>query len=143
MELADVTDSKSNASNLTLSSRSLYYQGFTAMQILQIENGPPNGPPFSKLQFYMPVCWNWQTRRTQNPLPAMACGFDPRHRHHKTPEGICLREFLACRLLIIYYNYSYSNELYSENKPVTRISIFLLSSSNVYSPIDLWRIVLE
>jgi len=33
--------------------------------------------------------------------------------------------------------------LYSENKPVTRISIFLLSSSNVYSPIDLWRIVLE
>lgn len=30
----------------------------------------------------MPVCWNWQTRWTQNPLPAMACGFDPRHRHH-------------------------------------------------------------
>ncbi len=28
-----------------------------------------------------PVCWNWQTRRTQNPLPARACGFDPHHRH--------------------------------------------------------------
>ena len=29
----------------------------------------------------MPVCWNWQTRRTQNPLVAIPCGFDPRHRH--------------------------------------------------------------
>ena len=30
---------------------------------------------------YQPVCWNWQTRRTQNPLLATACGFDPHHRH--------------------------------------------------------------
>ena len=30
-----------------------------------------------------PVCWNWQTRRTQNPLLETACGFDPRHRHHE------------------------------------------------------------
>ena len=30
-----------------------------------------------------PVCWNWQTRRTQNPLPAMACGFDPHYRHQQ------------------------------------------------------------
>ncbi len=29
----------------------------------------------------MPVCWNWQTRWTQNPLVATPCGFDPRHRH--------------------------------------------------------------
>ena len=39
---------------------------------------------------YMPVCWNWQTRRIQNPLVAIPCGFDPRHRHHKAkplPEG--------------------------------------------------------
>ena len=28
-----------------------------------------------------PVCWNWQTRWTQNPLVAIPCGFDPRHRH--------------------------------------------------------------
>ena len=26
------------------------------------------------------MCWNWQTRRTQNPLVAIPCGFDPRHR---------------------------------------------------------------
>lgn len=31
-----------------------------------------------------PVCWNWQTRRTQNPLSARTCGFDPHHRHQKT-----------------------------------------------------------
>ena len=29
---------------------------------------------------YSPVWRNWQTRRTQNPLPARACGFDPLHR---------------------------------------------------------------
>ena len=29
------------------------------------------------------MCWNWQTRRTQNPLVAIPCGFDPRHRHNK------------------------------------------------------------
>ena len=34
----------------------------------------------------MPVCWNWQTRWTQNPLVATPCGFDPRHRHH--PETL-------------------------------------------------------
>src|SRR5438067_12187067 len=27
---------------------------------------------------------NWQTRRTQNPVPARACGFDPRLRHSAT-----------------------------------------------------------
>ncbi len=43
-----------------------------------------------KFKCYMPVCWNWQTRRIQNPLVAIPCGFDPRHRHHKAkplPEG--------------------------------------------------------
>ena len=29
-----------------------------------------------------PVWWNWQTCRTQNPVVAIPCGFDPRHRHH-------------------------------------------------------------
>ena len=29
----------------------------------------------------MPVCWNWQTRRTQNPLVVTPYGFDPHHRH--------------------------------------------------------------
>ena len=33
---------------------------------------------------YQPVCWNWQTRRTQNPLVATPCGFDPHHRHHRS-----------------------------------------------------------
>ena len=36
----------------------------------------------------MPVCWNWQTRWTQNPLVAIPCGFDPRHRHQRgRPRG--------------------------------------------------------
>ena len=30
----------------------------------------------------LPVWWNWQTWRIQNPLVATPCGFDPRHRHH-------------------------------------------------------------
>ena len=29
----------------------------------------------------MPVWWNWQTRRTQNPVVAIPCGFDPHYRH--------------------------------------------------------------
>ena len=36
----------------------------------------------------MPVCWNWQTRRTQNPLSARTCGFDPRHRHQAEPGRV-------------------------------------------------------
>lgn len=54
-----------------------------------------------------PVCWNWQTRRTQNPLLETACGFDPRHRHH---EGAHSEEsewapFLNCITLarLLYY----------------------------------------
>lgn len=37
---------------------------------------------------HVPVCWNWQTRWTQNPLPAMACGFKSRHRHHHQSRRI-------------------------------------------------------
>ena len=32
-----------------------------------------------------PVCWNWQTRRTQNPLVATPCGFKSHHRHQGAP----------------------------------------------------------
>ena len=36
---------------------------------------------------YAPVCWNWQTRRTQNPLVVTPYGFDPHHRHkNKFPQ---------------------------------------------------------
>ena len=34
------------------------------------------------------MCWNWQTRRTQNPLVVTPCGFDPHHRHTKSPRGL-------------------------------------------------------
>ena len=34
------------------------------------------------LTLIVPVCRNWQTRQTQNLLSAMACGFEPHHRHH-------------------------------------------------------------
>ena len=33
------------------------------------------------------MCWNWQTRRTQNPLMATSCGFDPHHRHQAYLSG--------------------------------------------------------
>ena len=32
---------------------------------------------------WKPVCWNRQTRWTQNPLVAIPCGFKSRHRHQK------------------------------------------------------------
>ena len=39
----------------------------------------------------MPVCWNWQTRWTQNPLVATPCGFKSRHRQKiKEPFGVLL-----------------------------------------------------
>ena len=34
------------------------------------------------------MCWNWQTRRTQNPLVVTPCGFDPHHRHTKSPREL-------------------------------------------------------
>jgi hypothetical protein len=34
----------------------------------------------------MPVWWNWQTRRTQNPVGATPCGFNSHHRHHTKPR---------------------------------------------------------
>ncbi len=36
----------------------------------------------------------WQTRRTQNPLPAMACGFDS-HLRHSCKRGVCERDGAA------------------------------------------------
>ena len=35
------------------------------------------------------MCWNWQTRRTQNPLVVTPCGFDPHHRHTKRRPQAC------------------------------------------------------
>ena len=30
--------------------------------------------------------WNWQTRRTQNPVGATPCGFNSHHRHHRNQQ---------------------------------------------------------
>ena len=40
------------------------------------------------------MCWNWQTRWTQNPLVATPCGFDPRHRQK---EKDAKASFSFCR----------------------------------------------
>ena len=49
---------------------------------------------YATISWYEPVCWNWQTRRTQNPLLATACGFESHHRHHqKAPESLRIRAF--------------------------------------------------
>ena len=37
---------------------------------------------YNIVRHYVPVWWNWQTRRTQNPVVAIPCGFDPHYRHH-------------------------------------------------------------
>ena len=55
---------------------------------------------YNNIAVYKPVCWNWQTRRTQNPLMATSCGFDPRHRHHTSKarnplKWLGLRAFLC------------------------------------------------
>ena len=36
----------------------------------------------------MPVWWNWQTRRTQNPKVAIPCRFDPDYRHQKKATAV-------------------------------------------------------
>ena len=40
-------------------------------------------PRFLFNLIYLPAWWNWQTSRTQNPVVAIPCGFDPRRRHQK------------------------------------------------------------
>ena len=35
----------------------------------------------------MPVWWNWQTRRTQNPVVAIPCRFDPDYRHQEKTDN--------------------------------------------------------
>ena len=40
---------------------------------------------YNNIAVYKPVCWNWQTRRTQNPLVVTPYGFDPHHRHKNNP----------------------------------------------------------
>ncbi len=51
---------------------------------------PPSPPtPTLKISSNAPIInstpeWrNWQTRRTQNPVAARPCGFDPLLRHHR------------------------------------------------------------
>ena len=61
----------------------------------------------------MPVCWNWQTRRTQNPLMATSCGFDPHHRHHGKARQTIWFGALFCTTPISHaYFYSYNAKNY-------------------------------
>ena len=46
---------------------------------------------------FTPVCWNWQTRWTQNPLVAIPCGFKSRHRHHVGASFAC-SDFLCKKI---------------------------------------------
>ena len=57
----------------------------------------------------MPLCWNWQTRWTQNPFPATGCGFKSRQRHQKTIGDV------ACRFFIYIYN----EKIFNTNSQVT------------------------
>ena len=44
-----------------------------------------------KVSWETPEWWNWQTCWTQNPVVAIPCGFDPRHRHQKRTH-LCRRQ---------------------------------------------------
>ena len=46
---------------------------------------------------HVPEWWNWQTRRTQNPVPFGECGFDSHLRHSGTVRGCATGRFLAGR----------------------------------------------
>ncbi len=67
------------------------------------------------LKYEMPVCWNWQTRRTQNPLMATSCGFDPRHRHHTEIPNFLEMRGLGFFILSVSINKS-GAEKFLENK---------------------------
>lgn len=60
-------------------------QGFISKSAAALDNLPRRG--YNIKVEYAPVCWNWQTRRTQNPLVVTPYGFDPHHRHkNKFPQ---------------------------------------------------------
>ena len=68
-----------------------------------------------------PVWWNWQTWRTQNPLVATPCGFDPRHRHH-VKNLFCLLDkrgflqwypFLSERVIYLRYDIALRAMIYA------------------------------
>ena len=64
----------------------------------------------------MPVCWNWQTRQTQNLLSARACGFESHHRH-SFPEDQ-LREFFCpdtSSIKLLYISRRYCHIIFSQN----------------------------
>ena len=67
------------------------------------------------MNFVKPVCWNWQTRRTQNPLMATSCGFDPRHRHHTEIPNFLEMRGLGSFILSVSINKS-GAEKFLENK---------------------------
>ena len=62
-------------------------------------------------QLNKPVWWNWQTCWTQNPVVAIPCGFDPRHRHQTVQiRTLCLLAkrsdlFIFSHILILTASY--------------------------------------
>ncbi len=102
LELADEVDSKSTTPFHATVPETLDLQGPLTTQYVTCFSCPSTmslrflGRDIGSrtLKIEMPVCWNWQTRWTQNPLPAMACGFKSRHRH-QTLTGSKMLDFQA------------------------------------------------
>ena len=52
-----------------------------------IIGGAPVSAEACKKAAHMAMWWNWQTRRTQNPLMETSCGFKSHHRHQEYHSG--------------------------------------------------------
>ena len=53
----------------------------------------------------MPPWWNWQTRRTQNPVVVIPCRFDSDRRHQKKNASYLLRSFSFVRFSQILFDF--------------------------------------
>ena len=60
----------------------------------------------------MPVWWNWQTCRTQNPMVAIPYRFDPGHRHHE--NGFLYQEPVFFISVLILFCFCFTTKSITE-----------------------------
>ena len=88
-----------NAVSYHLGVNPWFYKAFWKLNMVLVFNVPPRCPSnFSgrtsgdDLKYEMPVCWNWQTRRTQNLLRR----FIPPFRKPLILQGFLKTEYVTC-----------------------------------------------
>ena len=68
----------------------------------------------------MPVWWNWQTCRTQNPMVAIPYRFDPGHRHHE--NGFLYQEPVFFISVLILFCFCFSAKSIGDDLGLTVLS---------------------